>query len=116
MDGLLALITLLGFTLAGQVLAHVSGLPVPGAVMGMVLLLTALIIRGRVSAELARVSALTQRHLSLLFVPAGVGLMTHAAVLRTEGIALLVTLVVSTLSTLVLTALVLKRFMRSGSA
>jgi putative effector of murein hydrolase LrgA (UPF0299 family) len=42
--------------------------------------------------------------------------MTHAAVLRTEGIALLVTLVVSTLSTLVLTALVLKRFMRSGSA
>jgi holin-like protein len=115
MDGLRALITLLGYTLAGQVLAHVSGLPIPGPVAGMVLLLVTLMIRGRVSAELERVSALTQRHLSLLFVPAGVGLMTHAAALRAEGAGLLVTLTVSTLLALGTTALILQRLRRGES-
>ena len=112
MDGLAALITLLVFTLAGQILAHVSGLPIPGPVLGMALLLAALMIRGRVSAELERVSALTQRHLSLLFVPAGVGLMTHAAALRAEGVPLLVTLIVSTLLALGATAFILQRLRR----
>ena len=113
MDGLHALLTLLGFTLAGDVLTHVAGLPVPGPVLGMALLLAALMIRRGVSAELERVSALIQRHLSLLFIPAGVGLMTHVAALRAEGGALLLTLAASTLLTLGITAWFLARFMRN---
>jgi holin-like protein len=113
MDGLHALLTLLGFTLAGEVLAHVAGLPVPGPVLGMALLLAALVIRRGVSAELERVSALIQRHLSLLFIPAGVGLMTHAAVLRAEGGPLLLALAASTLLTLSVTAWTLAWMLRS---
>lgn len=113
MDGLHALLTLLGFTLAGDVLAHVAGLAVPGPVLGMALLLAALIIRRGVSAELERVSALIQRHLALLFIPAGVGLMTHAAALRTEGGSLLLALAASTLLTLSVTAWTLVRMLRN---
>lgn len=115
MGGLHALLTILGFTVAGNVLVHAAGLPIPGPVLGMVFLLAMLIIRRGASAELERISGLTQRHLSLLFIPAGVGLMTHGPTLHTEGGRLLITLATSTLLTLGITAWVLARLMRNKS-
>jgi holin-like protein len=47
-------------------------------------------------------------NLSLLFVPAGVGVMTHAKLLGRELVPITVSLVVSTLLTIAVTALVMK--------
>lgn len=96
---------LLGCQLAGELLARSLGLPLPGPVLGMVLLFTLLLLRGAAWREHAptRLQALDQaadfllRHLSLLFVPAGVGVMQHWGLLQAHLLPLLITLVVSTL-------------------
>ena len=115
MIGTIAL--LLAFQLAGEVLVRLVELPVPGPVIGMLLLFTALGIRGSVPEEGAAVANGILSHLSLLFVPAGVGIIVHAA--RLQGIwpALLLTLVVSTLLAVAVTALVMagvRRLRASG--
>jgi holin-like protein len=68
---------LLVFQLIGEVLAQLFALPVPGPVIGMALLFVALALRGGPSVELRDTAQNLLQHLSLLFVPAGVGVMLH---------------------------------------
>ena len=103
-----ALSVLLVCQLCGEVLVRALGLPVPGPVLGLVLLLAGLALKREVPAMLDEVAQTLLRHLSLLFVPAGVGVMLHLARLRTEWLPILVALVVSALLTLVVTAFVFR--------
>jgi holin-like protein len=97
---LVPLAVLLGCQLVGEALVRLAGLPVPGPVLGMILLFAALSIRGAVPADLARVANGLLAHLSLLFVPAGVGVILHLARIEVEWPAIIVALVVSTWLTL----------------
>lgn len=101
--------------LAGEVLVVASGLPVPGPVAGMVLLFTGLMIRGGVPAGLAEAADGLLAHLSLLFVPAGVGVMLHANLVGAELVSIATSLIVSTLLTIAVTAVVM-RLLGRGSA
>ncbi|MBP1466897.1 CidA/LrgA family protein [Candidatus Chloroploca sp. M-50] len=103
-----ALLSLLVFQLLGEVLVRAMGVPIPGPVVGMLLLFGALKLRGRVPDTLHKVSEALLNNLSLLFVPAGVGVMVHLNLLRTGWWQLLVTVIVSTLITLVVTALTMQ--------
>ena len=87
---------LLLFQLAGEVLVRSLQLPVPGPVVGMVLLFGWLQWR-RPAADAGTMRAADGllRHLQLLFVPAGVGVVLYGAVLRQDGPAIVVALVVS---------------------
>ena len=78
---------LLACQLAGEGIVAWTGLPVPGPVLGMLLLLGGMTLRGSVPEGLGRVSDGLLAHLSLLFVPAGVGVMLHLATLRDEWLA-----------------------------
>ena len=98
---------LLVFQLVGEVITLTTGLPVPGPVIGMGLLFAALAIRGHVNDGMRQTAQNLLQHLSLLFVPAGVGVMLHVQRLKDEWWPLLAALVVSTLLTLVVTAWVL---------
>ena len=69
-----ALTQLLIFQLIGEVFARWFSLPVPGPVIGMLMLFAVLVLRGSVDNELASTSRNLLQHLSLLFVPAGTGL------------------------------------------
>lgn len=110
---LAGLLLLLLCQLVGEWIVLALALPVPGPVMGMVLLLVGLIIVKRVP-EAVRVSAEgLLRHLALLFVPAGVGLMVHAELIAAEWLVILLALVVSTVVTILVTALVLKYLTRN---
>lgn len=102
-----ALALLLGFQLAGEAIRLALGLPVPGPVIGMLLLLALLILRGGPSPDQRTTASGLLQHLSLLFVPAGTGVMLHAHRLGDEGLAILVALVVSTLLGLAVAALTL---------
>lgn len=104
---------LLVFQLAGEVVAQASGLPVPGPVLGMAFLFCALVRRGRVPVALQGAASGVLSHLSLLFVPAGVGVMVHAHRIGEEWLAILLALVSSTLVALALTAWVLTRARRA---
>ena len=97
--------TLLLFQLAGELLHPLLRLPLPGPVLGMALLTAALLVRKREPDPALVVTA--DRLLSilgLLFVPAGVGIVTNLALLRSAWIPLTVSMLVSTLLTLVVTA------------
>ena len=72
-----ALTQLLIFQLAGEVTARGFNLPVPGPVLGMLFLFIALMIKGGPGKELQGTSQTLLQHLSLLFVPAGTGVMLH---------------------------------------
>lgn len=103
-----ALSALLLFQLTGEVLARGLGLPVPGPVIGMLLLFFFLVLRGGPSEELRTTSQSLLQHLSLLFVPAGTGIMLHLHRVSDEWLPLLVSLLLSTLVTLAVTALTMK--------
>jgi holin-like protein len=109
---LAALTILLLFQLAGEVIVQFFTLPIPGPVVGMALLFLTLVIRGGVGEELRGTATNLLQHLSLLFVPAGAGVMVHFARLGDEWLAIVVALVASTAITLAVTGLLLCRLLR----
>lgn len=111
---LAALTWLLLFQLVGEVLARVLSLPVPGPVIGMALLFCTLVIRGHTGRPIPQsmqhtANALLQ-HLSLLFVPAGTGVMIYLQLIADEWLPITVALIVSTLGAMTVTALIMKAF------
>jgi holin-like protein len=104
------------FQLIGEVIARTFALPVPGPVIGMALLFLALVVRGDPSTELRDTAQGLLRHLSLLFVPAGTGVMLHFQRMSDEWLPILTALVLGTAITIALTALVLRFLLRHGAA
>lgn len=125
-----AIALLLVCQLSGEVLVRLLELPLPGPVAGLVLLAAGLGIRhavrrrqsapdttgegpgNPVPAEVHGVAHGILRHLSLLFVPAAVGIVQQADLLRTHGLGLTAALAVSTLAAMVVTALVFRGLSR----
>ena len=105
---LAALTVLLVYQLVGEVIVVAAGLPVPGPVVGMALLFVSLMLRGTVSGDLRDTANGLLRHLSLLFVPAGVGVMAHLHRLADEWLPITVSLLLSTLLTIAVTAIVMR--------
>ena len=110
-----ALTLLLVFQLVGEVIARALALPIPGPVIGMALLFAALALRGGPSADLRDTAQGLLQHLSLLFVPAGTGVMLHYQRLSDEWLPLVVSLLLSTALTIGLSALVLRLLIRRSA-
>ncbi|MEQ6291889.1 CidA/LrgA family protein [Vogesella sp. GCM10023246] len=98
-------IWLLGFQFTGEVLARSLGLPVPGAVIGMLLLFITLVLRQGVPAALRQNVPTLMTHMSLLFIPAGVGILAFWPLLSAHPLAMTVVLLLATLSTFLITLL-----------
>ena len=101
-----AITLLLVCQLAGEVLVRSLGVPFPGPVLGMVLLVGGLLVFKTSAPVLEETADTLLRNLSLLFVPAAVGVIQHGAVLKAHGAAIVLALLLSTIATLVVTALV----------
>ncbi len=99
-----ALTQLLLCQLIGEVLVRALSLPVPGPVLGMLLLFVILLWRGGPGDNLRGTSQSLLQHLSLLFVPAGTGIVLHLNRVGDEWLALLLALVISTALSLLVTA------------
>ena len=109
MQPLIGLAWLLAFQSIGELLARGLGLPFPGPVVGMLLLLLAL--RWELVRQPVGLCAdFLLSHLSLLFVPVGVGVMTHLSLVSQYGFRMLAVVVLSTLAGLAVTALCLHWF------
>lgn len=111
----LGIALLLGYQLFGEIVVQMLGLPFPGPVVGMLALFLTLIVRGGWEGSFEATSLGLLRHLSLLFVPAGVGVMVHIQRIGGEWVAIVVALVVSTLLSLGATALLMQVFSRRRS-
>lgn len=111
-----SLILLFAAQLAGEILSRGFGLPVPGPVIGMALLFLLLLLRPALPAGLEGVAGGLLGHLGLLFVPAGVGVISHLPLLAAEWRPILAALFGSTLLAILVTGLVLKLLLRPGAA
>lgn len=94
------LLVLLAFFLAGEAVSSFARLPLPGSVAGMLLLAAALRLRW-VPESLVRPAAdFLLRHMALLFVPPGVGLILHLGLLRREWVPIAIASAVSVVAVL----------------
>ena len=109
---ILTIALLLSFQLAGILIATLTGAPVPGSVIGMVLFLFALMtVNGLLEKTLPVVNVLLA-HFALLFVPAGVGIIEYSSVLINEwlpiGASILGSSILAMATTVLVTRLVMK--------
>ena len=113
--------------LAGEALVHGIGVPIPGPIIGLMLLLLrdrfAVLARGPLLGGEADGVESTSRgllaNLSLLFVPAGVGVVQKLDLIVNHGIAFLGVLAISVLITLLVTVgtfIVASRLMTRGES
>lgn len=110
-----ALTVLLVYQLIGEVIVQFAGLSIPGPVIGLLLLFLSLWARGGLAAPLRDTANGILQHLSLLFVPAGVGIMVHFARISGEWLPILAAVVVSTALAIAVSALVMRALMRGRS-
>ena len=89
--------------LAGEVAVRSLGITFPGPVLGMGLLFAVVAVRGRSAPSLDAVADTLLRNLSLLFVPAAVGVVQQIGLIAANWVAITAALVASTLLTLVVT-------------
>ena len=113
MDTLSGLALLLLCQSAGEVLSRLARAPLPGPVIGL-LLMWALLNLPALRAPVAAAAEPLLAHLSLLFVPVGVGVIAHLELLSKFGLRMLVAIVLSTFVGLVVTALVLNAMMSAA--
>ena len=106
MNGLRGMAWLLVFQSVGELLSRGLSLPLPGPVLGMMLMLVGLRFDA-VREPVSECASFLLAHLSLLFVPVGVGVMTHLALLGQYGGRMLLVIALSTWIGLAVTALVL---------
>ncbi len=94
---------ILGLTLFGELIKKVFKLPLPGSVIGMIVLFLLLYLKVVKVENLKEISSFLLDHLSFFFVPAGVGLMAYMGILRDNwfeiGIISLITTVIVLLIT-----------------
>jgi len=104
-----AVAALLVCQLVGELVVIGFDLPLPGPLIGMAIMFLGLIIYGRVPESLDNAAKGLLDQLSLLFVPAGVGVMTHLALLGEEWIPITGSLVISTLIAIAVTGLMMQK-------
>lgn len=114
LKGLLILLTC---QLVGELAVRLTGIHFPGPVVGMLLFLVVLRLRKPAeSSGMVAAPSLLLRHLHLLFIPAGVGIVVYLDTIRDNAWPLAAGLWASWLAGFVVTALVastLLRFVRS---
>ncbi len=108
-------IVLLTCQLAGEVLVIATGLPLPGPVVGMAVLFAGLLLRGGIPKGLDQMADALLSHLSLLFVPAGVGVILHAQLIGAELLPIAGSVIISTMLTIVITAWTMQLLGRRGA-
>jgi len=109
---------LLGCQLLGELIARATGLPIPGNVLGMVLLLLALMFEVVKVEWVTEAAELLMTHMALLFIPVGVAVMLYFDLLAREWLPIVAATVISTFVVIAITALVTERLagpVRSGA-
>jgi holin-like protein len=109
---LVAFAALLTAQLIGEVVSRGLNLALPGPVIGMLLVLGLLLTRGEIPDQLQRTASSLLKHLSLLFVPAGVGIVRYLDVIGGAWLAISVAIIGSTALTMLVTAQVMRALER----
>ncbi|ATR84906.1 CidA/LrgA family protein [Pseudomonas sp. FFUP_PS_473] len=97
------------FQLLGTAINHLFLSILPGPIIGLLLLLTYLIVRGEVGAPLSEAASSLLRYLPLLLVPPAVGVMVYAADIAADFWAIAGALVLSLLISIVFAGVLMQK-------
>ncbi|MEB2400888.1 MAG: CidA/LrgA family protein [Alcaligenaceae bacterium] len=114
MPVLLAVLSLFFMQIAGEALVRLAGLPLPGPLAGMLLMLCALMAYGKVPEGLLHTCRHLLRHLMLLFIPAVAGIISYFGTLQREWVPFLAACILGVALTIVVTATTLRWMLRRG--
>lgn len=93
-----------GFLFLGEIVVRGLNLPIPGNVVGMVLLTLALIFNVVKIEDVEKEAELFVKNMSIMFIPPGVGIVLYWGLIKSQAVPIFVALVVSFLATITLTA------------
>ena len=112
---MMPMFTLIVLQLIGEVISGSCGLPIPGAVIGLILLYLLMWTRRIDPDDLGATTGFLHQNLGLLFVPAGVGVIAYLPMIADEWATLLASILFSVVATLAVTGLVMTQLARSAS-
>lgn len=102
------------FSFAGEFLSTTFGLPIPGSMIGLILFFTALKTEIIKLERVQTVGNWLKNNLAFFFIPATVSLMGYVDIIRDNLLAIIVTLIASTLITYYITGITSKRILKGG--
>lgn len=98
------------FLILGEIIVHLLNLPIAGNIIGMVAIFIALQLKAIRLKDVKPASDQFINYMVLFFVPYGVGLMTFYDILRIHWIAIVISIILSTILTLYVTGIILQKF------
>ena len=104
---------IVGCYLLGEFVVLVTAVPLPGALIGLLLLLCGLLVRQRPAIIIGKGAQPLLTHMSVLFVPAVIGVGLFLDEVRANALGILLSLVATTLIAMGFTAWLAQRLMRS---
>lgn len=116
MPVLCAVAALFVMQMLGEALVRLFGVPLPGPLIGLLLLFGALVWHGRLPTGLRQTSSHTLQHLMLLFIPAVAGIMVHFDRIANEWLPFLLACVLGAAITIVVTAFTFRWMLRRVKA
>jgi holin-like protein len=99
-----SILILLVYQLAGEIAVRLLGIPIPGPVLGMVLLFGSMLVFRPAAERVEKTGAALLENLGLLFVPAGVGVVMYLSLIGTEWLPITASLILSTMVAILVTA------------
>lgn len=108
-----ALTLILMAQLAGETFVTFTGLPIPGPVIGFLIMFIGLVLKKGVPEPLQQTSTSILRFLSIMFVPAIVGVMVHVGRIAEHWQAVVAAIFASTALTIIITGWLMQRLTRN---
>ena len=102
-------IIIFGIYLLGVLITDITGVPIPGNVIGMVILFLLLYLKVIKVEQISTISNFFLEHLAFFFIPAGVGLISSFSVIKNIWLQLLIVCFVTTAITMICTGLVVQK-------
>lgn len=98
------LVIIFGFLFLGEVIVELFNLPIPGNVVGMILLTFALVFKVVRLEEVGREAELLVKNMSVMFIPPGVGIVLYWGLIKAQALPIFGALILSFFVTIILTA------------
>ena len=108
-------IIILGIYLLGEFISEVLSLPIPGNILGMIILLFLLCTKIIKLEQIETIATFLLDHLAFFFIPAGVGLMTSVDIIKDSWLKLIVVCIATTIIIIASTGLIVQYITRKNN-
>lgn len=108
-------IIILGIYLISEFISRFFTLPIPGNILGMLVLLALLITKIIKVEQIETLSNFFLDHLAFFFIPAGVGLMSSAGIIKDSWLRIILVCVITTIIAIAATGITVQFISRKIS-